>query len=174
MWFAAGVACCYMFVVGPSDVVPSISATAQPAAPRPAAVALATGHAVAVVASKGAGHDKTKCLEQGERDRDCCGFEKDIACADGYVLVLAGTSCWGRNRDYRCMAPAAGDSPGEAEASLVGRHPALHTEVKALEDDVRRRERARAARSPPPHPPSVFCLGSFWGGLRCMAPDGSL
>ena len=158
VWFAAGFACCYMFAVGPSDVVPSVGIIAQPVAARPAQPAAArpaTGHAVAAV-GMGAGHDKTKCLEQGEYDRDCCGFEEAIACADGYVLVLAGTSCWGKNRDYRCMAPAPGDSAGEAEASLVGRNAALHAEVKALEDDVRRRERARAARCAPAPPSPLF------------------
>lgn len=74
---------------------------------RPTTPTAVTTTAAGAVFDEDTGHDETKCLEHGARDRDCCGLAAEIACADGYLLALTGRSCWGKNRNYRCTAPGA-------------------------------------------------------------------
>jgi len=38
-------------------------------------------------------HDKSKCLEKGEPDEDCCALRQDVSCADGYQLKFTGKKC---------------------------------------------------------------------------------
>ena len=82
-----------------------LDAAAAGPSPPPAIATRPTMPTPEAATTAGAGHDKAKCLERGEHDRDCCGLESDITCADGYVLEWTGTKCWGNNRDYLCTAP---------------------------------------------------------------------
>ena len=52
-------------------------------------------------------HDKSKCLERGRFDNDCCSRKEEASCKDRYKLTWGPTcySTWAFS--YACTAPAA-------------------------------------------------------------------
>ena len=54
------------------------------------------------------GHDSSKCREYscGSHDGDCCGYDYETWCADGYTLVRGNQGehdCWPGQKGYRCL-----------------------------------------------------------------------
>ena len=61
-------------------------------------------------------HDSSKCNEHscGTVDGDCCGFDFETWCADGFTLVRGnqpGDYCWPGAKGYKCLPPSTSASP---------------------------------------------------------------
>ena len=56
------------------------------------------------------GHDKSKCVENGKYDNDCCAIKGSARCKDGYKLswgkVCYDGGSW-KAHSYFCNAPAS-------------------------------------------------------------------
>jgi len=64
-------------------------------------------------------HDPGKCREHGcaHLDGDCCGYDHQTWCADGYILVRGNEGagdCWPGKKGYRCLPP---DTPAPTSSA---------------------------------------------------------